>query len=335
MMSDFCVPSTIENFPDELFLEIFQFLDVYDLCHSWSKLNRRLAAILRSVPMHAQLTAETDYEGSKAYLQHCASQLIYMSIECNWNLPEPLDMRPFSNLHSLHLKMLSHALFKQIVPDNMPHLTYLGVKRIQTGINPAFLLFGPVQFAHLTTCRFPCFFVTSDHLQPCLTVRSLYIQFCQHKIFYEQVLALLPNLMSFESVFGTSWYLSDVHPKANILLTRHNTLCYLKLQLHMFMTLNPLRQVLVLLPHLRWLSLSSNILIDFEKMANILQTHAPQLKYFKIIVQCIQNECIPDMAFVEKMSPWFAGMNMQKCDDNECIISNKLQLNEKNLIIYV
>jgi hypothetical protein len=319
-MSEYKKLSTIEHLPNELFLEIFRFIDVYDLHRGWAKLNKRFRSILHSIPMHAYLKKKHDYIGYKPYFRYYASQFMYIRIEEVCDIPETFDVSHFSNIRSLHLGIATPKQYDHITPDNMPYLTHLTVTQLQVHGNPVFLLCGPKQFAHLKTSQLPYFFPTKMQLQACLTIRSLHLNFCSAEIFFEQIKVLLPNLVYFESVFGSDFTDMNFMPKPNLMVP-HTTLRHLKIGLRRYAPLNFLALLLTVTPEVYHLELHCWYRCDYRVLADLLQATALKLKQFSFT--CDEtNLTHTDINVVKVMSPWFSEMKIEKYGDIKRIICN-------------
>jgi hypothetical protein len=314
--------STIEQLPNELFFNIFQYINAYDLHRGWSKLNKRFRSILYSVPMYAHLIEKNDYKNYKSCFRYYASQFISIRIEENCNIPETFDISHFSNIRSLHLSIVMCKQYDQIIPDNMPYLTHLTINTLHAQRNPASLLFGSKQFINLKTCQLPYIFSTNDHLQPCLTLRSLHLNFCSTEVFFEQVKVLLPNLVYFESVFGTNSTRTDFIRDKQHMMTPHNILRHVKIELRRNTTVSFLPLLLTVLPEIRCLELFCPYYCDYRQVAELLQTKVPRLKQFNFSANESQYQSLPDIEILKQMSPWFTQMKLEQYGDNKRIICN-------------
>jgi len=322
MMSKYISVSKIEQLPNELFLDIFQYINAYDLHRTWSKLNQRFKSILRLVSMYAHLTEKNHYKNYKSCFRYYSSQFIYIRIEKNCDIPETFDISLFSNIRSLHLGVVTSQQYDQITPENMPYLTHLTVDDLQAQRNSAFLLFGSKQFTYVKTCQLPYFFSTNIQLQPYLTLRSLHLKFCSPGIFFEQVKVLLPNLVYFESAFGVnSTFIDDILGKRYAMIP-YKALRHLKIELRRNTTSDFLSLLLTVLPELHCLELYFQYYCDYRYVADLLQTKVPRLKQFSLIVDESSYQSLPDIDVVKQMSSWFSQMKLEQYGDNKRMICN-------------
>ena len=313
---------TIEYLPNELFLNVFQYINARDLHHVWSKLNKRFTNLVQSVSMYAHLIEVNDYKSYKLCFRYYPSQFIYIRIEQKCHLHGTLNLTHFSNIRSLHLGIVTCKLYDQITPENMPYLTHLTVNELQGNRNPALLLFGSKQFLHLTTCHLPYFFRTNIQLQPCVTLRSLHLNFCYQVILYEQITIFLPNLIYFESVFQMDYIGVNSIVDKQKMMVPHHRLRHLKIELNKYVTLNFLPLMLTVFPEIRCLEFYFRHNCEYRHIADLLQTKVPQLKQFNLIVSEIHHLYMPDIDILKQMSSWFADMKLEQYDGRQRLVCN-------------
>jgi hypothetical protein len=290
-----------------------------DVRRAWFKLNKRFKAILRSASMYAHLTTKNDYKDYKVCFHNYASQFIYIRIERECAIPETFDLSFFSNIRSLHLAKVTSKQYDQITPEIMPYLTSLTIDEIQANRNPISLLFGNKQFSHLMTCHLPYLFSTNIQLQSCLTLRSLHVNFCTPEVFFGQIKVLLPNLVYFESIFGSSDV--DFISNKQSMMTPHNTLRHVKIGLNGDIRPDFLPSLFTVLPELHCVELCCLLFRDYRQLADILKTKLLRLKKFNFTVNRSDYQYLPrDFDMLKQMSPWFAQMKMEKFNDTNRII---------------
>jgi len=304
--------SILEHLPNELFFQIFEYMNAYDLHYGWSKLNQRFKEIVHSVPMYAHLTEKSDYNNYDVCFRHYPTQFIYVRIEETCGVSDTFDISRFPNIRSLHLGVVTDRQYDQITPDNLPYLTRLTINRVHAYRNPAFLLFGSKQFDHLTTCQLPYLLSTDLDLQLCLTVRFLYLKFCPSEIFFNQVKKLLPNLVSFESVSGTHIPSLNTNETKTELITSHKVLRHLRIETGRDTVVDFLPSLLIVLPELRCLILHCRFYCDYQQVADLLQSKLPRLKYFHFLVNESRFQRLPDPEILKCLSPWFAQVKLEQ-----------------------
>lgn len=316
--------TTIEYLPNELFLEIFQYIDAWQLCHTWSKLNQRLQNLVCSIAMYAHCQEFDDYDTYQSLFIEHAKQLISIRMNKKCGIWKELDLSTFSNIRSLHLGIINGEQYDQILPENLPLLTNLTIDQVDTSRNPAMLLFGSKPFAYLNSCHLPYFLSTDMSLQSCLTVRSLRLQFCSAEIFFLQIKIFLPNLISFETISGTDiTFINSIEIQRTLLLLPHRNLRSIRIELGKETTFDYLPLICTVLPELRLLKLYCRTYCDYPQVAELLQTKLVKLKSFNFIVNESRFQRLPDLQILMKMSPWFAQVQIEQFNDFRRIVCER------------
>ena len=88
--------SHLEQFPDEIFLEIFKYISLHDLYHGFYKLNQRINHILHSVT-ELSLTLNTPDDINDEAVSFFSSQIYHLIIKH----PDPIAFKRFPSLRSL------------------------------------------------------------------------------------------------------------------------------------------------------------------------------------------------------------------------------------------
>ncbi|CAF0844612.1 unnamed protein product [Rotaria sordida] len=114
------IRSTLELFPDELILDIFEYFDIRDLYQSFYGLNSRLNAIIRS-RKKLSLKLSTPDEMNDPYFNLYTRHIVNLIIDHS----SFIDFQLFSYLHSLILYSPSKDQLEQIYLCKLPYLIHL------------------------------------------------------------------------------------------------------------------------------------------------------------------------------------------------------------------
>ena len=123
MSSDKTLPTSLENLPNEFFLQIFGFLSVRELFAAFSGLNSYIDSIIQLTRDLNHVVISNDIDGlNLLYLYSTQiSRLIIVNVEM-------VDLKSLINLRSLRLKYGSNTQFDTIRPENFPILEILHIK---------------------------------------------------------------------------------------------------------------------------------------------------------------------------------------------------------------
>ncbi|UJR10486.1 hypothetical protein I4U23_014690 [Adineta vaga] len=111
--------SLFEHLPNELILDIYQYLDTRDLYYGFWGLNNRFNTILRSLK-NLSLTIE---KNDPSLISLFASRVIRLEMN-TWH---EIDLTRFLNLKVLILHRTTRLQVAQIRPNVLPHLIYLSL----------------------------------------------------------------------------------------------------------------------------------------------------------------------------------------------------------------
>jgi hypothetical protein len=112
------VYSTLEQLPNELFFDLFTYLDVQHLYNTFWGLNSRLNHLFQSYQnLSLTFDEKTDQLSMKSYAPYIVQLIIDTSINC--------DFSQFPNLRTLILCDGNSKHLKQIQPTMLPNLTHL------------------------------------------------------------------------------------------------------------------------------------------------------------------------------------------------------------------
>jgi len=327
--------STLELFPDELFLELFSFIKPIDLYYSFSGLNSRLNNILHDIDIYIHIINNDQCEQYKNCMDFFASQIIYLAIDCHWTcLSYEINLRPFINLQSLHLPMPSEEQCRDIRPQYFSHLTHLTINNNTFKL----ILFSLKSFPNLISCHvqrvYSSIIYRIEPVQLCLTLQSLHLYFCSINDLFD-ILQFVPNLKYLE-IGSTS--INESLPCSEI---KHKHLAHLKVKL---LQLEPYLEILLMsMPNLSRLEFLWNGYqqpwgvtgkFDFEKFACILDKNSNSLKRVDINLRLF--ECDYDIETIRCLNPqWFSLLSIERIldDDSVFITTKRLSSNTKEIMI--
>ena len=109
----------LEDLPNELFLHLFNYLDIRTLFHSFWGLNRRLNDIIHSIN-DLSLILEKD---ERILMEVFSRQIIRLKL----NTSQAIDLNGLENLQVLELPQASNSQIEQVRSDRMPNLMQLSV----------------------------------------------------------------------------------------------------------------------------------------------------------------------------------------------------------------
>jgi len=302
--------STLEVFPDEIFLELFSFIKPIDLFRGFVNLNSRLNHILNDIHICIDIINDDENEDYQLCLNYFADQVIYLAIDCHWScLSYNISLQSFINLRSLHLPMPTTKQCFEITPMNFPFLTNLTIH------DSAFksILLSSYSFPNLVTCCIPRVYrAVSNQIGPmesCLTLHSLQLgSYSIMNLF--NILPYLPNLNSLEITLQSNnrtIYQSYI---------KENKISHLKVKLR---KLDPDLDILLKsMPNLRRFEFLWNELyqsynerknFDFKKFSDILGENSSSLKRIDIDIHVSKCDYDIDNSIHHLNLQWFSSLS--------------------------
>ena len=289
-MSDY-IPFQLEDFPNEILLEIFDYMRLNDLIRAFYNLNARFNSILFSSNIHLHILYPDDMETNSNNQKLLTDLIINQRFISRLRLTHDRDIpnKNFINLshiRSLILDTPTPKLIEQIIPKNFPCLEYLRIGYI-SGKSQSSRLAQDIfsnAFPRLKKCSLNNI-LDNQQCTGSPFIRSLGIWSDNPRSIVERVLIALPNLLSLH-LFLT-WQETSVILDQPI-LHQHSYLKYLKLHLYNRWTMDKLDSFLAYIPTVINLSLYTSYFDahmvdfhwDFHQLAYILLSRLPNLSYF-------------------------------------------------------
>ncbi|CAF1207224.1 unnamed protein product [Adineta steineri] len=320
-MSDISVSVQLrlEVLPDELFLEIFQYLDPVDL-RSFKGLNRRIDCVIQAtkvnVVVQSQKQNDLDY-----LLSLVPTQIIRLELRGSWS---PLSLSTMTELRSLTLDCasLSRRQLCQIVKINLPNLKRLAVENIEyhPGEHSVQAIFNGERFPSLKICQLEfndvadLKLIHNESLRNNV-LRSLVLNKCNWAEF-GTLLHQLTNLRRLETSFKEPG-LTMVN-----VAQPHLSIHHLKVTLQD--PLDDLKKILKSTPNLTRLRIRGKLgrkdVPDyFKEMARFLPTLTSRLQHFDCELYCISSSSHGKESVIRQFHPLFKSVQcLFGRGDNRC-----------------
>ena len=288
--------SKFEQFPNELLLDIFDYIDIRDLFYGFWGLNKRLNYLIRSLRNLSLNLERYDLSLISLFSNH-----IHRLVLNTW---QDMDLRQFPYLHSLILHQITSNQLRQIRSDLMPYLTYLSTSSIPDfSLMPQLtqLIFsnempsirhvdlGEVQIPHLRTwSQSPSLYSVSVH--------------CKDPSLIVFILASCPNL-----------YYLHVHFLLGTTPIFHNTVSIIDHPLKEFILSDPYHKLsfnhiytlLKLIPNVKKIQLNFLCKIPFIRFAQCLVDRLQYLNRFKCNIDDASNDKLTDIDIIRTIHPCF------------------------------
>jgi hypothetical protein len=183
---------SIEIFPNELLIELFEYITPYDLYTAFFNLNFRLNSIINSL-QNLQLTLQEDWDNKEHTIPFFALQISTLIIRHD----ELINFSYYANIRSLKLSMPTANQCNAIQPSFLPNLEHLYISNLYFSDNSEQLcrfIFSPL-FSRLRNCQIDRMTFTHCHSYSSLSLRQLTISPCTWKSnIYIQIFNACPNL---------------------------------------------------------------------------------------------------------------------------------------------
>jgi hypothetical protein len=192
--------STLEDLPDELFYEIFEYISAEDLYDGFYDLNIRFRSILASLTnLHGEITCEKQVQ-SNAF-DFFASRITMLKI----NHVDTIDLSRFSSVRSLRLHSEPNRVQCEWI-KRLPHLEYLYVSQylgehFYYSFSLSFFVFTN-SFPTLRSCQLNLIiFKDNQRWTRVPSLRTLSISIEDPRV-YRQILHTCPSLVHFKLQFA-------------------------------------------------------------------------------------------------------------------------------------
>ena len=312
--------STIEIFPNELFIELFEYLSPSELYQMFYNLNSRFNSMIKSL-QHLHLILQEDWDTNERISPFFASQISILTIKHD----EFIDFSSYSNLQSLKLSMPTITQCNAIQPSLLPKLKHLFISNLFFTDNSEQLcrLIFSSSFSHLQTCRIDRITFNRHYSYLSLSLRQLTISPCTWKTnLYQQIFQACPNLTHLRIIRlrNVSFKFLTNH------FSLHTSLRYLSM--HFYSIGNDwyhhIHWLLTHVPNLESFILrieqnETNIEFPLDLLAKLLIRYLPFLINLKIKIS-LNKFLSKELNLIEQLHPLFINVQYLGCSNRH---SNK------------
>jgi hypothetical protein len=288
--------SLFEHLPNELLLDVFEYIDTRDLHRGFWGLNSRFDNILRSLKNLSLVIEKND----PSLIAIFASRIIRLEVN-TWH---EIDLSRFRNLQSLKLCHTTRNQVTKIRPDVIPNLVYLSLSVAVDFWSSAQLAqdvfsngFPSLRYADLGRIDIP--YTRSWSLSPHL--RSVCVC-CSDPIIVPLILAACPRLFSLQvQIFGENHRIDLPSLRLNHPLKR-----FTFADSYGVLSLNDINVVLTYVPNIEYIHLTL-FEMSFTCLARSLIHRLQQLHRFDCYINESPdpNEYINDIDIIRAMHPCF------------------------------
>jgi len=183
---------TIEIFPNELLIELFEYISPYDLYNIFFNLNSRLNSIINSL-QNLRLILPEDWDNKERRIPFFASQISTLIIKHD----ELVDFSYYSNIRSLKLSMPTVDQCNALQPSLLPNLERIYILNLFFSDNSEQLcrLIFSSSFSRLQICHIDRMTFNDCYSYSSLSLRQLTISPCTWKSnMYKQIFEACPKL---------------------------------------------------------------------------------------------------------------------------------------------
>jgi hypothetical protein len=300
-------PTRIENLSDELFLDLFSFIQPKDLLQVWYNLNSRINAILRSVYITIEIKNDNDFNDSLSILKHFRSQIIYLKDDRLFSPDTGIDVRDLINIRFLYLSHCSNEQSQYIHSDNLPHLTRFSSSSLPWSFYER-ILFGSARFPHLMSIGCPrgaSILLLNETHSINTTIRHLHLHSASCETLHKFI-AYIPNVtvLIIDYLYGSQspspvfFIKSSIH---RLVITHILSSQFYFDELILCLGLSNLTHIRVIFDT-----------CDFQQLARIL-AKLPRLKHFNLRVKTYSPSL--ELGLIRLISPWFLSLDYEQFAD--------------------
>jgi hypothetical protein len=276
--------STLESLPDELFLDIFDYLSARDLYDGFYHLNRRFASILASVSnLYGDITIKAE-EHSHGF-RYFASRITVLRIEH----VEAFDLSLFSAIRSLTLHTEPNRNQCQSIQllSRLKHLSTFkpSISHFYYSTSLSHFVFTNA-YPSLRSCRLNLIpYKDKQQWTRVPSLRTLSVNVGDSRV-YPQILYACPSLVRFEVQFIQYF----TRPPKSFCASAHTSLRRFDLRLNCmaFSCCQIIDLLLSLIPKLRHFSVIGSLNdandISIDGLATILVQRVPQLDRLRLVM---------------------------------------------------
>ena len=268
-----------EDLPNEIFLDIFEYVDAMDLYRSFWNLNDRINLVLGSLKNRSATIEKNDFSFFKAF----GSRIVHLKITA-WH---EIDLSQFKQLKSLIIRRPTRSQVVQIRPDLLPNLVVLSLSLTfdfwsSTQLAEDVFSNGFPSLRHADLGRVDIPLTTRWSLSP--NLRSISV--CSSEaIIVPLILASCPNLKSLQlQIIGEQQRLTLPSFRRNHPVDR-----FLFIDSYGALSFDEIDSLLTYMPNIRSISFTL-VELSFVRLTEILSQRLKYLKKFQILIHEPPND---------------------------------------------
>ncbi|CAF1124352.1 unnamed protein product [Rotaria sordida] len=285
---------TLEQLPNEIFQELFEYFDIYELYRTFSQLNFRVDSLLSNfkyLQVIFYTPEDIDYRVNRYFLPKTKTLIINHTK----NFYDPLKINLISHIHCLILCQPTREQWNSIQPLYFPYLERLYLinsRFIYRTEQLCYLIFSN-KFPYLYSCSLPHIsYEINNQWTYSLKLQSLQINIWDIRV-YIQILNACPKLIYLKIELNGG----NNQEKIQILNTNknHSILRHLTLYLFCPITYDFIDSILSFVPNLEYFILDVKYprpsYISVNTLASILEYRTPRLNRININIILPKSLC--------------------------------------------
>ncbi|CAF0744678.1 unnamed protein product [Adineta ricciae] len=288
--------TTIEHFPNELLLDLFEYIDIRDLFDGFWNLNTRFNHLLRSSHKLA-LNLERNDQNSIDFFSNQITQLIL-------NTWENVDLKQFPNVQSLIIHHMTYDQLQQLRSEVFPKLVYLSTSRL-VEVTPMSQLaqrlfsneFPNMRSVDLSLVEIP-------HLRTwyqSLTLRTVTVQ-SNNPTLVPFILTATPKLQYLKVHFLSSTIPIFYHSLEAI---HHSLKHFVLLDPYHKLSFNHIHTLLSFIPNVSKIYLNFLCRIPFHRFLRSLVNRLRDLQHFDCNIDDVSTDKLTDLDTIRQIHPCF------------------------------
>jgi len=285
---------TLEQLPNEIFQELFEYFDTYELFQTFSQLNSRIDSLIKKFK-YFQITLYSPADIDRRINRYFLSAAKTLVINHSMNFYDPIKFDLLSHIRCLILCQPTREQWNSIHPLRFPYLErlYLINSRFAYRTEQICRLIFTNEFHYLYSCSLPHIsYEVNNQWTSSLSLRSLQISIWDIRV-YTQILDTCPNLIRLKILLGGGTNQEKLlECNSN---KKHPTLQYL-----IFYPSGPIicefiDSILSFVSNLSYFSLNANhqrpSYVSLNTLASILECRTPKLNRINIDITLPDSLC--------------------------------------------
>ena len=303
----------LECFPNELLLELFEYISPHDLYQIFAQLNARLNVLIHSLRnLRVILPEDWDREEQLPIPFH-ASQISTLIIKHD----EPIHFSAYPNLRSLKLSMPTREQCNGIQAALLPHLEHLFISNLYFADHSEELcrLIFSSTFSRLQTCQIDRMTLDHSHSSSSSSLRQLILSpSTWQSNFYPIIFQSCPRLthLTIQRLRKSSFSLAFDTPLLHTALRSLN-MHFSSIGDDWFDQIDCLLSIVPNLEHFQ-LNIEQNEInleFPFQRLAHLLTKHVPQLVNFQ--AKLAMNQVLVEQPrTIQRLHPLFFHVQFQR-----------------------